>query len=264
MKILTSYHRRTVLPRLQRGFSLIELLVVVAILATIAFVATTSLFGVTERTEGQIATAELAAAAKAVRQFRADTGYFPTEGVFAKQSACPAVYGANPLAKITAGSNCQWFYHAANLSQLTGADGMQQAMQTVMPWNAVTERGWRGPYLSSGANAFANVGEIYWDVGAGIVNNATSGSVIADVPVVMAGVSLRPKGNYFVTKRQKTGNALEIAPRPILMFVRKDSTTGRADRVALVSTGADGIFNGFSGECTPQEDDMAICIYANQ
>jgi len=65
----------------RRGFTLVELLVVVAVLATIAGVVIVSTGDARERAATDLARSEMLALKKAILQFRADTGAMPAGGV---------------------------------------------------------------------------------------------------------------------------------------------------------------------------------------
>ncbi|GAB6071126.1 hypothetical protein JCM30760_22230 [Thiomicrorhabdus hydrogeniphila] len=279
----------------QKGFTLIELLIVVSILAAIAFTTTTSLQGVDSEVDDQLAQIELLEVVKAVRQFRADTGYFPKEGRFdlaatatiTGNSSCESLHtalsgraGGNPAAVLDvavdlpayAPASCvdkvAWFYNAANLSQLSGI-GVKTSLENVMPWNSASARGWRGPYLDANAEGFVDIGRVDTDVA-----TPTSGTVYKDVPAIFTGGKKVPQEDYYVSRivpsdSPQYGSAekqfldLDWAGRPILMFVEKN-TSAIAEKVVLLSMGKDGQFDGYvPNDCTPKGDDKIICIYAD-
>jgi len=276
----------------QNGFTLIELLVVVSILAAIAFTTTTSLQGIDSEVDDQLTQVELLEVAKAVRQFRADTGYFPKEGRFdlaatatiTGNSSCEALHtelsgrsGGNPAAVLDvagdlptyAPASCvdrvAWFYNAANLSQLSGI-GIKTSLENAMPWNSATARGWRGPYLDANAEGFVDIGRV--DT---VVATPTSGTVYNDVPAIFTGGKKVPIDDYYVSRivPSNSGNyspekhTLDWAGRPILMFVEKNASA-IAEKVVLLSMGKNGQFDGYvPNDCTPKGDDKIICIFAD-
>lgn len=158
------------------GFTLLELLVVVAILAAVAMIATSSFVGGGRSVETdakiKIAKAEMAAIAKAVKQFKADTGYYPKEGVFAHEKmggntigSSKNLYNIEVLKShlLSAGAYSSFmysyienaffkdeFYAPYNLDQLffqptnsSSSDG-----EDLLPWSHNSGYGWNGPYLN--------------------------------------------------------------------------------------------------------------------
>ncbi|MBF6057388.1 type II secretion system protein [Thiomicrorhabdus heinhorstiae] len=250
------------------GFTLLELLVVVSILASISFIAATNLQGVDREVDSQLERVELAEVAKAVRQFRADTGYFPKEGPFDYEVHPAAKFDLAQLpvyAPLSTADKQVWFDNAANLSQLTGV-GIQSYMETFMPWTSAAARGWRGPYLDSSGEGYVDIGNIVT-----VSDNPVSGDSVDDVPAIFIGGEKRPQGVYFLSRRIHQQHVdylngevgdLEWAGRPVLMFVEKNSRS-IAERVVLVAMGANGEFDGYTVDCEPKVDDQVICIYAD-
>ena len=77
---MNTMHRQPtvrIAPRAQAGFSLIEILIVVALIATIAGVVANQVFGGQDRAKVRIAQSQLAALAGKVEQFEMDTGALP-------------------------------------------------------------------------------------------------------------------------------------------------------------------------------------------
>ena len=82
--------RRRIMPHKaqdQAGFTLLELLVVLAVLTAVAGIGVLALGNVTGDTRERLARAEMNEIANAIRRFRADTGYWPKEGVFEDDEA---------------------------------------------------------------------------------------------------------------------------------------------------------------------------------
>jgi len=113
-------------PRIQ-GFSLLELLVVVTLLAVLASVALLANDGVNDQAELDATRYEMAELRKALLQFRRNVGHFP--------DAAGLIAADNRLALLI---NCQ--ATVAGVSYDAGCDA----------WNPDTHRGWHGPYVSSG------------------------------------------------------------------------------------------------------------------
>jgi prepilin-type N-terminal cleavage/methylation domain-containing protein len=270
----------------QQGFTLLELLVVVSILAALAFTTATSLQGVDQTVDAQLERTELAEVAKAVRQFRADTGYFPKEGPFDIQSStlpagCQDDYEdltatVHPAAALSyedfnGSGNCDnnllWFYHAANLSQLTGvanvAGTMGARMEAVMPWNALAGRGWRGPYLDASAEGYVDMGNVNTVVDSAVAQGPETTAVIENIPAIFAGGEKKPNGNYYQSRRVFNGSNLDWAGRPILMFLEKYGDAV-VEKAVLLSAGNNGVYDGYNPvDCSPVADDEVICIYAD-
>lgn len=134
--------------RWRQGFTLLELIVVVAILAMVAGGAALSLAGVQEQAGVDVCQAELAAIRDAVRRFKADTGFLPRQGPFDLVSRGGAV--PDPT------EGAAWFDAPANLSQLY-ANPLQGTGHALETWSPTRRRGWHGPYLSRAVPAWVVV-----------------------------------------------------------------------------------------------------------
>lgn len=99
--------------RSRRGFTVLELILVVAILATVAGGVLASLEGAQDRAAGDVTTHELGQVRDAVLAFRRDLGALPVQA------------------------------DAEDLSQLLAA----APPAGVAAWDPALRRGWRGPYL---------------------------------------------------------------------------------------------------------------------
>ena len=187
------------------GFTLIELLIVVAIMAAIAGTAYGLYYDATEEAMEELSRVQMEELAKALWQFRRDTGYFPRQGPFALVAAgtaetpatdgyeCAGVYGGGPGVHRSRSSGAiqeSWFVSPANLWQLVErpslcANHPQKHLET---WDAAARRGWNGPYLPGKAKA----GVLYLDIGDNLAADGSgdptwinsSGSALIDVPAL--------------------------------------------------------------------------------
>lgn len=134
----------------QQGFTLLELLVVVSVLATLAGITAVAMDGYEQEAQEQLVDVEMQRVVSAIYRFKEDTGYFPKEGIF----AADALYGGD------AGTEKSQYNHEENLAWLfnppevhdTDGDGDVDAGDTDpfsrLPWNINSGRGWHGPYLT--------------------------------------------------------------------------------------------------------------------
>lgn len=146
------------------GFTLLELVIVIAILATIAGGVVASMDGVEDQAASQLVRHELATLREAVLAFRRDTGHLPKQGPFAKR--LNVVRGSDDPAS---------FDHPANWSQLYDNPILKDAstgayLDPIGQWNPDTRRGWNGPYLARGAEGRVLVpgfdpGALAWTAG---------------------------------------------------------------------------------------------------
>lgn len=152
----------------QQGFTLLEMLVVITLLAAVAFVAGGTYLGVHEQANDQLVRTEMQEIAKALRRFKQDTGYYPKTGPFDLQAHGGSVPYAN-LPAWAGGNDAArdlWFYSPANFYQLLSrASPLNGTGHLLASWNPETGRGWRGDYLQ-GDDGFL-------DIGAGINSGTT-------------------------------------------------------------------------------------------
>lgn len=206
------------LARSLSGFSLIELLVVVSILVSLVGLTVGFYYSAGEAAEEQVARAQMAELAKALRAFRADTGYFPREGPFALVPAgteetgtgeaysCVGVVGGGAgVPRATLGTDPvpanldAWFFSPANLRQLVERPTLctNHPQAYLSTWNAASGRGWRGPYLSAAGLRlqFVDIGDNLAPDGQG---EPTWGMELIEVPALPAGRERQPvvAGSY--------------------------------------------------------------------
>lgn len=136
------------------AFTLIELIVVVAVLASIAGLAVATLSGTQEQVTRDLALNELSEVRKAILQFKADTGFLPKRGPFNLSGRSGPTTGLVVLSSLPGASDTErtaWFDAEENLFQLFDAPIFEanQALSRLDTWNPDRRRGWRGPYLAS-------------------------------------------------------------------------------------------------------------------
>jgi prepilin-type N-terminal cleavage/methylation domain-containing protein len=168
---------------MQRGFTLLEMLVVVTLLAAVAFIGAGTFKGVYRSTEEQMVYAEMQQIAEAIRRFKQDTGYYPKEGPFDLDSSlCAPTSGCagetTDLPGWVGSSPELWFKSPANFYQLFRTDSpLAGAGHQLENWSAETGRGWRGPYLT-GFREYVDIGS---GINTGPGGNPLGGTAIRDV-----------------------------------------------------------------------------------
>lgn len=223
---MSAFDRRSRAPRATGAFTLIEIVMVVALLAAIAGMVVSSMQGTHEQVSLDLARHELNEVRKAVLSFRADTGFLPKQGVFdldtrGGKSKVPS--------EVPAGEAAEWFDHPANLWQLVEcplpSDPSQADFQPLSRWDPSRRRGWRGPYLTrhgEGVYRDPETAVNSWPVPA-IADPFTHGALVA------------PYGWFSVTDGARLDHL--SAHRPILLIL-DPLVDSRAP--CLVSAGPDG------------------------
>ncbi|MBK1689721.1 prepilin-type N-terminal cleavage/methylation domain-containing protein [Rubrivivax gelatinosus] len=166
-----------------RGFTLTELLIVVAVLAAVAALGWSAYAGVQRDAQARLAQVQLRQLAQALRHFRDDTGHWPGSGPFALASATNVESGSagtvscsdtgeglwlrSSLPALALGSGdvetwrARWFAHPANLWSLVNAPRLcaNHALGRLQRWDPLSGRGWRGPYLRPESTGWVDVGD---------------------------------------------------------------------------------------------------------
>ncbi len=139
------------------GFTLVELIIVIGLLAFLAVGALVAYDGVGEDAKQQIVRTEMANISKALKQYKRDVGAYP-----ARQH--PADFTFLLVDKI---------WEGAVYDELTDDER----------WDPESARGWRGPYLDNAGNGYVSVGVNLGFDGSG---SPTVGAVVAQ-PMMAVG-----------------------------------------------------------------------------
>jgi prepilin-type N-terminal cleavage/methylation domain-containing protein len=154
--------------RRQAGFTLLELLMVIFILASVAGGVLVVYDGIAEDAQLAVARAEMAELKKALLRFRQDTGYFP------RQTTGPFIFENIPDDRfpdwVPEAQRRAWFDSEYNFWLLYGREDDTDNPATpqrencplapdhpLCTWNPDSNRGWRGPYLTRHAEGLVDV-----------------------------------------------------------------------------------------------------------
>ncbi|HID46343.1 MAG TPA: prepilin-type N-terminal cleavage/methylation domain-containing protein [Chromatiaceae bacterium] len=182
----------------QSGLTLLELMVVIAVLVAVAALASGSLFGTLEVSREKLTEPEMMAIAEAVRQFKKDTGYYPKQGPFNLNTAGGEIALAS-LPEESGGTNAEktrWFYSPANFYQLTRAvSPLAGTGHMLENWRSEAARGWRGPYLKGFTDGYVDIRDGINDgtPDGNAAGNPLTGNNIPDVPGVADPFQFRPE-----------------------------------------------------------------------
>lgn len=243
------------------GFTLLELLVVVTLMAIVATVALVANDGVQDEAAMAATKYEMAELRKALLQFRRDTGVFPGNGAYACQAPSdefeyPAFVTANHLDWCQSPANF-WMLYSCPLK-----DDVVTPVDEGLPckWNPDTKRGWNGPYLSKSGPSYVDVGLIT-EANAGSELTGTPHQNVRGVADKFSHPPLQVGTNQYLSWRLSPAASAEgKAGRPYLLFDLD------GDDARVVSMGADGQYNGpGSSACDPpiingEPRDLVLCL----
>lgn len=128
------------------AFTLVELLVVIAVLALVSGIAVTAYQGAQEKAEAAMAERQLDVLRDALLRFRSDMGFFPGEGPLAAAQLDLSDIGGRPRSP-------RWAEDPANFWMLFEMPRDRQDANR-WRWKPEVARGWRGPYLDLNRQAF--------------------------------------------------------------------------------------------------------------
>jgi prepilin-type N-terminal cleavage/methylation domain-containing protein len=237
---------RTVIRGARAAFTLLELLFVVLILCIVGAGAVLITDSVQGYVSEELVQCEVRAVRDALLRFKDDTGFMPKCGPFALvldggRVPCPDVGRA-------------WFDCPANLCQLFECP-RDAAGDPIMPWNADTGRGWRGPYLRRDGEGLVDIGAGLRSDGAG---SPLRGALLPLVPAVADPFECRavsgPGGSYL--RWHAWGDLRPVSGRgaPYLVF-----DLGEPQRTRLVSLGPNGLYEAV--DPTRPGDDVVLFLF---
>lgn len=273
-----------------RGMTLLELLVVVAILAALSGVGWAAYQGVQQEAQDALADARLAQLAAALRRFKADTGHWPGDGPFALaatgntetalgerrvscsdtsaglwlRSQLPAIVVPPAVVDVEAWRE-GWAQHPANLWQLLQTPLLcaNHPLGRLQDWQPESRRGWNGPYLGAEQLGWVEVGSDLARDGSG---DPSSGALQSNMRGLPAGRTLPPVAAGNAACAGPSADCAwrwRVLPTTASGFEADRHTLARqgrpllyfgpaSGRPRLVWTGPDGRFGGLSGAGTAQ------------
>ena len=218
--------------KLQSGFTLLELLMVVSILAIISVISASTFGGLEEKTQEQLAHTEMKIIINGIYRFKADTGYFPREGMFSTEDS-----------DATDAEDIQSDFNFLFLSPTKSGD-------IISSRDDLNGIGWNGPYLTQDS--------------AQVLHVLTSSDCAADA-ISLSGNRVFSIEDTFSSSREYTTAdscfvvfdagawiAKPVSGQPyryVLDFSNANylDCTGGLDCIALISAGPDGGFSNTVG-----------------
>lgn len=223
----------------QRGFTILELIIVIGLLAAVSYGALAAYDGVREDALAQVAETEMAEIVKALKQYKQDMGRFP-------EQLHPADFTSLQIGQILDG-------------------GVYRDLEDEEKWNPDTQRGWRGPYINGQGNGYVDVGNGLSDDGTG---SAAVGAVVTPRFKGVADPFEKPpvSDTWFKWYPCASCEAFSTHGRPYYLFDADDLNKAR-----VVSAGLDGQYVakvlGASNRCedvynllTDEDDDLVMCL----
>lgn len=240
--------RRLQQRRRERGFTLIEMMVVLAVLVAVAATAIAVVTEGGDRADDGLVRAEITQVAAAIMRFRRDTGYFPRLGPFGSQDRCVGGTGPTCTDGTIEAVPAIELQSPANLSQLfeepeTNVSG---TLIPNMAWNPDTARGWDGPYLETFGEGDVSIGQNIGADAAGVPN----GGALQVVAAVADPFDAIPDGTYYEWAEAISGDPVDSRGRPYLFFVDPGAEANLDGCLVpcLLSMGANRIYEAGLGD----------------
>ncbi len=197
------------------GFTLLELMIVTAILGSIAGGAVLMVGQTEEVAQNQIGLVEISEIREAMIQFKKDTGFLPKTGPFQLTTEGGSVSVPN--------EGTEWFRSPANFSQLFN-NPLSGTGHPLATWNPDTKRGWRGPYLTCAGEGQVDIGSDLNSDGSG---SPTLGDTLQDVIGIADPFNASPDGEYFQWSKISDDTPFQRLGRPYLAFDLEDTHEAR-------------------------------------
>ncbi len=204
----------------QQGFSLLELMLVVGILAVIGGAMVASFGSVDTDSKDQIARHEILELKKALLQFRQDLGHFPD------------MTGLSP----------------ADFSGL-----LEQGAED--SWDIDRGRGWRGPYVSRFGEGLLDIGD---DLGLDGTGQPDAGSVLTNIAAIADPYQHKAIGSY-LQWQSRSGEVYEKWGRPYLLFNLEDDNKARIVSMGKDGVYAGNNASDICSANT-NSDDIVVCL----
>lgn len=228
------------------GLTILELLIVVAILAALAGGVIMVLDGTQEDSASKVAQSEMLEIKKALLKFKQDTGYLPKQGPFelAPPNQCNTsnLNGVVPLPP----QGKDWFCSPANLLELY-ENPLAATTHPLKDWNPDTARGWRGPYLTRQGEGLIDIGNGLGTDGSG---SPTTGALLSEVRGVADPFVAKPEGSFFVWRTSPGSTPHDRWGRPFFLFDLNDNNNAR-----IVGMGPNRTYNNET------DDDIILYIF---
>ena len=210
--------------KLSHGFTLLEVLMVVSLLAIVGGAIVYSMTGIRSKVAEDLSDAEVSTVYKALKQFRRDTGYYPKQGPFALLAQGGEIDPGNAdhwpafLTDKDSAERTKWFNHPANFYQLILRDSpLKSTGHALESFSIQAGRGWRGPYIKDGVVSL-------------IVGDSEEYDPVADAhtPNTWTNSSWDAVGASLVTDLVLLCDPFmgEISTLPVRQFGDKDNSTG--------------------------------------
>lgn len=278
--------KKTYTTKAGNGFTLLELIVVVAILVAVAGIGTLAMRNVIEDSAIDVTRAEMKQISQAVLKFKHDTGYYIGQGPFAlldtnndgiantncsacTPTACNSVGAIDPNPPV--GTILQaWLENPMNFSQLFSEPIFCPNHPLANVLNSVTfnssSRGWNGPYIVSSEGVVSIQSTPDTTLANG---NLTPGNNITNIPSLSDPFDRPDNNNFkFTWLSATTGTPSNSVGAPYMLF---NQLINGQNLPRLVSAGRDGQYAGVNGTvgsptleqwCSPvvASDDIVLCF----